>query len=58
MGAATEVFVKVIKSHEEWVSVHAVTLDDAKEQARRMPGVICVLDACYEPEMDEPRDQY
>lgn len=58
MGAETEVFVKVLKTHEEWISVQAVTLQDATMLASRMEGVIRVLEACYEPEMDEPRDQY
>lgn len=58
MGAETEVFVRVVKAHEEWVSVSAVTLADAIVQASLMPGVIKVLEASYEPAMDEPRDQY
>jgi hypothetical protein len=50
MGAETEVFVKVIKAHEEWVSVQAVTLEEAKDKARRLPLVIHVAEATYEPQ--------
>lgn len=58
MGAETEVFVLVLKSHEEWITVQAVTLTEAGVKAAQLPGVISVLEACYEPVMDEPRDQY
>lgn len=58
MGAETTVYCRVLKAHEEWIEVSAVTLAEAREKVAAMPGVIQVLDAEYEPEQDEPRDQY
>jgi hypothetical protein len=49
VGAETTVYVRVIKSHEEWISVDAVTLDEAIEKAYALPGVVFVILATYDP---------
>ena len=49
MGAETTVYVRVIKTHDEWIEVQAVTLDDAIKQAERLPGVVHVREASYIP---------
>jgi hypothetical protein len=49
MGAETTIFVRVLKSHDEWIEVQAVTLDEATEKAEKIPGVIRVMEVSYEP---------
>jgi hypothetical protein len=48
MGAETTVYVRVLKTHEEWIEVSAVTLDEAKFEASKLPNVAAVLDAHYQ----------
>jgi hypothetical protein len=48
MGANVPVYCRVLKTHEEWVEISAVTLDDAREEAEHIPGVIRVLETTYE----------
>lgn len=47
MGADTLVWVQVEVTETKWVDVYAVTLDEAREKAHSLPGVIDVLDAIY-----------
>jgi len=48
MGAETTVYAKVLKSHEEWIEVPAVTLDEAAKAAYCQERVIAVLHVQYE----------
>ena len=49
MGAETEVWVQVYKwPPPEWISVSAVTLEDAKREAEQIEGVFLVTNAQYE----------
>ena len=48
MGAETRVYVRVVKAYTEWVEVSAVTLSEAEEIARKLPGVIDTIDSSYE----------
>jgi hypothetical protein len=49
MGAETRVYVRVLKAYDEWIEVSAITLDDAKEKAESLPGVIRVMETSYVP---------
>lgn len=51
MSAETTVFVRVLKTYEAWVAVSAVTLDEAREKAERLPGVVKVLECGYAGEV-------
>ena len=55
MSADTKIMVRVLKTHDEIVEIYALHLDDAKEQARRMDGVVTVLE-CWYPE-DKPNEE-
>jgi hypothetical protein len=48
MGAETTVYVRVLKTHEEWIEVSAVTLADAELKAWQQKGVAEVLETSYE----------
>lgn len=48
MGAECPIYVKVQKVVEAWVRVSAVVLDEAKEKAAALPGVVNVLEAQYD----------
>lgn len=48
MGAETTIHVRVLKTHEEWVEVQAVTMEEAGDAAMRLPGVCRVLEIAYE----------
>ena len=48
MGSETTIYVRVLRAHEEWFEVSAVTKLYAEMEARRLPGVIAVLEASYE----------
>jgi hypothetical protein len=47
MGANTTVYVRVVKAYTEWVEVQAVTLADAEQKARELPGVVDTIDSSY-----------
>jgi hypothetical protein len=47
VSAETGVYVRVLKMHEEWVEVQAVTLSDAITQASLLPDVAKVMEATY-----------
>jgi hypothetical protein len=47
VSAETVVYVRVLKMHEEWVEVQAVTLSDAITQASLLPDVAKVMEATY-----------
>lgn len=49
MGAETKVYVKVIKEVEEWITVDAVTLSQAEQEAYAEDEVIRVVAAQYDP---------
>ena len=49
MGAETKVYVRVLVATEDVLEVDAVTLSEASGMAARLPGVIRVLEASYEP---------
>ena len=49
MGANTTVYVRVLVTKEDWIEVSAPHLDDAIEKAEKLPGVIRVLEASYQP---------
>lgn len=49
MGAETLVYVRVLKTYDEWIEVSAMGLQDAMAQVAKMPGVVGVLEASYEP---------
>ena len=51
MGAETKIIVRVLKTHEELVEVYAVTRLDAEAEARRMEGVVAVLESGYPEDM-------
>jgi hypothetical protein len=48
MGAETTVYVRVLKTHEEWIEVSAVTLTDAELKAWQEKGVTEVLETSYD----------
>lgn len=54
MGAETRVYVRVLKTYDEWIEVSAVTLDEAKEIAEKLPGVARVMETSYVPGESEP----
>lgn len=57
MSAGTRCYVKVVKEVCSWVEVSAVTLDEAKERARREDmDVVRVVDAQYEPPYSETEE--
>ena len=56
MGATVPVYVKVELKVEAWVIEDAVTIIEAKAQARQRPDVIAVLGASYEPPELEHRE--
>jgi hypothetical protein len=47
MGAETKIIVRVLRTHEETIEVHAVTRLEAEAEARRMEGVVAVLESGY-----------
>ena len=47
MGAETRIRVQVEVSYTTWRDVYAVTLEEAREKAHSLPGVIDVLDVRY-----------
>lgn len=49
MSARTTIYVRVLKTYDEWIEVQAVTLDEAKEEAEKLPDVARVLETSYEP---------
>ena len=51
MGAETKIVVRVLKTHEETVEVYAVTPLQAEAEARRMDGVVAVLESGYPEDM-------
>lgn len=48
MSANTTVYVRVLKTHEEWIEVSAVTLEEAEREASKLPNVAYVLGAHYQ----------
>jgi hypothetical protein len=50
MGAETRILVEVEIGRTTWVEVYAVTLEEAREKAHSLPGVLDVLGACYPDE--------
>ena len=50
MSANVIVYVKVLKAVTEIVEVSALTLDDAKDEAAALSGVICIQSAAYDKE--------
>lgn len=53
MGAETKIIVRVLKTHEEDVGVYAVTRLEAEAEARRIKGVVAVLESGYPEEMNQ-----
>lgn len=53
MGAETDVYVECVVGSTTWVRVQAVTLDEAKEKACDIRGVLGVMRAQYDPPEDE-----
>jgi hypothetical protein len=53
MSAETRIRVRVLRAAEEWITVSAVTRLDAEMEARKIPGIIAVLEACYEEDFQE-----
>jgi hypothetical protein len=51
MGAETKIIVRVLKAYEETVEVYAVTRLEAEAEARRMEGVVAVLESGYPEDM-------
>ena len=51
MGAETKIVVRVLKTYEALVEVYAVTRLEAEEEARRMDGVVAVLESGYPEDM-------
>lgn len=49
MGAETTVYCRVLMTHEEWIEVPAVTLAEAFDKAKALPGVMYVMETSYEP---------
>ena len=49
MGAEVRVYCRVVKAVEAYIEVDAVTLDEAREMAKREPQVITVLGVSYDP---------
>ena len=47
MGANTSYYVKVLRTHTEWVEVSALHEDDARDEAERLPGVIAANEAVH-----------
>jgi hypothetical protein len=47
MGAETKIIVRVLRAYEETIEVHAVTRLEAETEARRMEGVVAVLESGY-----------
>jgi hypothetical protein len=47
VGASTRIWVQVEVTKTEWREVYATTLDEAREKAHSLPGVIDVLGAYY-----------
>jgi hypothetical protein len=47
MGAETRILVEVEIGRTTCVEVYAVTLEEAREKAHSLPGVLDVLCACY-----------
>lgn len=53
MGAETDVYVECVVSSTTWVRVSAVTIDEAREKALDIRGVLGVKRAQYDPPEDE-----
>ena len=53
MGANTSYYVKVKRGHSEWITVSALTKQDAIEEAMREPGVMSVEKALHWSEFEE-----
>jgi hypothetical protein len=53
MSAEVPFKVKVMTVHEEWIIVHAVTSDEAKEKASKQQGVLEVKEAYWMPGDEE-----
>jgi hypothetical protein len=53
VGAETRVYCRVIKAVEAYIEVDAVTLDEARELAKREPQVVTVLEVSYDPLCDD-----
>ena len=49
MSARTTIYVRVLKTYDEWIEVQAVTLTEAREEAEKLPGVVHVMEVSYEP---------
>ena len=49
MGAETTIYCKVMVAKYEWITLNAVTLDEAIKKAESMPNVIKCLEASYIP---------
>jgi hypothetical protein len=47
MGAETKIIVCVLRTHEETIEVYAVTRLEAELEARRIEGVVAVLESWY-----------
>ena len=53
MSATVPCYVKVARLANEWIEVSAVTLDEARDIAAKMPGIAIVLDARYDQPIDD-----
>lgn len=51
MGAETKIIVRVLKTHEEIIELYAVTRMEAEAEARRIEGVVAVLECGYPEDM-------
>lgn len=52
MGAETTIFVKVARLRTEWITVSAVTRQEAMEKAKALPDVAMAVEASYDPPDD------
>jgi hypothetical protein len=51
MGAEIKIIVRVLRTYEEAVEVYAETRLEAEYEARRMEGVVAVLESGYPEDM-------
>jgi hypothetical protein len=51
MRSETKIIVRVLKTHEEIVEIYGVTRLEAEAEARRMEGVVAVLESGYPEDM-------
>jgi hypothetical protein len=58
MGANTTVYVRVLRTHKDWLEVNAVTLEEAEEIARRSYGVVAVLGSTYADPNESGRSEF